>query len=276
MKNRKLIKEQNVPGAGQFTDDRLANAVSLGCFPSGTTPKKDPRPPFGQVIYRFSKKTENKDSPHVFDKPDFTREWRTTGLSDGVVVKAGKWYCEDLQKTKNAVLTPDQIQALESLEKFSDGQIVKWDVGVIKDVSEGWDLMPLSKALETNVGKNYAAFINKTIDTNLVDPQVWVKGAEKQFKANRSGDAVTAWISNNTGWVKGPCKAGEEADCITKDLACMVDNPYTWKDFGGEGKCDPSNRLYPVSQKLEDMSADQIVKSMTTAIGEMKKGKRKL
>jgi hypothetical protein len=271
MKNKILIKEQNVKGAEQFTNDVLKNAFSLGCWPTTVTgPYTDPIKPNGQVIYQQSQKPENNANPHVFDKPDGTREWRTTAKSDGVVVRTSKWYCEKLQKSKNAQLNPDQLQALTKLEEFSNGQIVKWDVGVEKNVSEGWDLMSLSQALATNVGKNYAEFIKNSIDTNLVDPKVWVKGAEKQFKANRSGDAVTAWISDNIGWVKGPCKAGGEADCITKDLACMVDNPYTWKDFGGDGKCDPLNRLYPVSQKLEDMSADQLVISMTTAIEEMK------
>lgn len=272
MKNKILIKEQNVKGAEQFTNDVIKNAFSLGCWPTTVTgPSTDPIKPGGQVIYQQSQKPENKANPHVFDKPDGTREWRTTADATGKVVRTSKWYCEKLQKSKNAQLNPDQDEALASLEKFSNGQIVKWDVGVKKDVSQGWDIMPLSQALATNVGKNYADFIKKTIDTNLVDPQVWVKGAEKQFKGNRSGDAVTAWVSNNTGWDKGPCPAGREADCTTKDLACMVDNPYTWKDFGGDGKCDPENRLYPVHQVLTDMSADQLVASMTTAIEEMKK-----
>ena len=271
MKNKILIKEQNVKGAEQFTNDVLKNAFSLGCWPSTVTgPYTDPIKPGGQVIYQISSKPENKANPHVFDKFDGTREWRTTADETGKVVRTSKWYCEKLQKSKNAQLNPDQDEALASLEKFSNGQIVKWDVGVTKDVSEGWDLMSLSQALATNVGKNYAEFIKKTIDTNLVDPKVWVKGAEKQFKGNRSGDAVTAWVSNNTGWAKGPCPAGREADCTIKDLACAVDNPFTWKDFGGDGKCDPSNRLYPVHQVLTDMSSDQLVISMTTAIEEMK------
>ena len=55
MKNKILIKEQNVKGAEQFTNDVLKNAFSLGCWPTTVTgPSTDPIKPNGQVIYQQS------------------------------------------------------------------------------------------------------------------------------------------------------------------------------------------------------------------------------
>jgi len=273
MKNKIIIKEQNVIGAGQFTDEGLKNAFSLGCWPSTVkSPVKDPISG-NQAIYRKSVKPENSKNPHVFDfapKPGEkfgVREFRTTADATGKVAKSSKWYCEKLVETKNPVLEPDQETALKTLETFSKGQVVRWAEGVNKSAEEGWDLMNLSDALEY-LGPNYATYINNTIKTNLVVPKVWVLKGAKQFNPNLSNPVVQKFLSD--GWLTKEQvieKNGNSIGFETIDLSNCNKNPDTCKDFQG------GYILYRDSGITADVD---VIKKLEEAVKNSKSGEEKV
>lgn len=273
MKNKIIIKEQNVIGAGQFTDEGLKNAFSLGCWPSTVkSPVKDPISG-NQAIYRKSEKPENSKNPHVFDfapKPGEkfgVREFRTTADATGKVAKSSKWYCEKLVETKNPVLEPDQEAALKTLETFSKGQVVRWAEGVNKSAEEGWDLMDLSDALKY-LGPNYATYINNTIKTNLVVPKVWVLKGAKQFNSNLSNPVVKKFLSD--GWLTKEQvieKNGNSIGFETIDLSDCNVNPDTCKDFQG------GYILYKDSEITADID---VIKKLEEAVKNSKSGEEKV
>ena len=234
MKNKNLIKEQNVPGAEQFTNPVLKKAFEAGCWGANVTgPTKDKISGGTEAVYQLSSKPENKDNPHVFDKPDYTREWRTTPDEKGQVKRTSKWYCEALQKSKNAVLKPDQEEALKRLEEFSQNQVVRFEEGVDKPGKEGWDLMNLADAL-TFLGPNYADYINNTIKTNLVVPKVWVLKGAKQFKLNLSNPVVKKALADGYQTKEDFInKNGNLLGSLPMDLSDCTLYPDTCDDFQG-------------------------------------------
>lgn len=216
MKNKRFIKEDVLnKGAAQFQEEKLKKAFSAGCWPKVTGPFIDPKWG-GEVVYQQSTNPLDKANPHVFDFPDGKREWRTTGDKAGKIVRTTKWYCENLNKTQNSILTPDQQTALDSLKRYSNNQIVPYETGVGKPVGEGWDLMPLSQALDTNVGKNYADYINAALKTNLSDAKVWIMQGAKQYPQNVSQELIKYF--EKLGYIVGSPPAGQEGAFTTKNL----------------------------------------------------------
>jgi len=216
MKNKRFIKEDVLnPGSAQFKEEKLQKAFDAGCYPKVKGPFTDPKGG-GEVIYQKSTNPDNKANPHVFDFPDGKREWRTTGDKTGTIARTTKWYCEKLNVTKNSILTPDQQKALKSLQTYSNNQIVPYEVGVEKPVGEGWDLMSLSKSLETNVGKEYAKYINAALATNLGDAKVWVLQGAKQYPSNVSQELIKYFESLQ--YIIGKAPAGQDNVFTTIDL----------------------------------------------------------
>lgn len=247
MKNKNLIKEQNVQGAEQFTNDVLKKAFGFKCWDTNVTgPTKDKMPGGTEAVYQLSSKPENKDNPHVFDKPDGTREWRTTPDEKAQVKRTSKWYCEKLQQSKNAVLNPDQEAALKTLEAFSKNQVVRFEEGVTRPAGEGWDLMDLTYALKF-LGPNYAEYINNTIKTNLVVPKVWVLKGAKQFQSNLSNPVVLKALADGYKTKEDfITKNGNLTGAIPIDLSDCTLFPDTCGDFQG------SYFLYKDSSILSD------------------------
>jgi hypothetical protein len=235
MKNRRIIKEDmNNPGGNQFTDPILKKAFSLGCWPSTVTgPMKDLMSPDAnaQAIYQQSKRPENIANPHVFDKPNGVREWRTTAGADATVARTSKWYCEKLEETKNSELSKDQDVAMKSLIEYSKGtgttpQIVPYEEGVAKPVGEGWNLKTLSELLSLNLGGDYANLINDAIKTNKAEARVWILQGAKQYPSNVSKEAIAYF--NELGYVVGKPPVGKE---ILYNIVNLQQDPRFGKDF---------------------------------------------
>jgi len=269
MKNRRIIREDfNNPGAQQFTDPTLKKAFAAGCWPATVTgPMKDKLNPGAEAIYQFSKKPENAANPHVFDKPDGTREWRTTADENAKVARTSKWFCEKLEQSKNAELTTDQNQAMKTLIDYSKGQIVPYEEGVVKPASEGWSLKTLSELLALNLGGDYANLIGDALKTNKGTARVWILQGAKQYKSNLSNPVVKKFQAD--GW-----KTKEEVIETNGNLVgfesidlsdCSV-NPDTCKDFQGS---------YLLFKDTEIVADADVIKKLEEAITKSKSGDEK-
>jgi hypothetical protein len=236
MKNKKFIKEDVLnQGSGQFKNEALQKAFAAGCWPKVTGPYIDPISG-SEVIYYLSKSASNAANPHMFDFPNGKREWRTAGDKTGKVARTTTWYCEQLNKTKDSILTPDQQKALDRLAEYTSNQVVAWNEGVEKPVGEGWTLVPLSDAITTIENKNshYADELRKILGRNIGVAKVWVLKGAQQYNANFSNLTVQNFAKN--GW-----KTKEEVmktnggieGFETKDLSDCKKNPDTCKDFQG-------------------------------------------
>jgi len=219
MKNRRIIKEDmNNPGGNQFTDPVLKKAFLAGCWPTTVTgPMKDKMPGGTEAVYQFSQRPENAANPHVFDKPNGAREWRTSAGADAKVARTSKWYCEKLEESKNSELTTDQDVALKTLITYSKGQIAPYEEGVVKPAADGWQLTTLEKLLALNLGGDYANLINDALKTNKGTARVWILQGKKQFAANQSQEFVDYFVKK-LGCVEGPVPAGEENLWDERDL----------------------------------------------------------
>jgi hypothetical protein len=234
MKNRRILREDlNNPGANQFTDPTLKKAFAAGCWPATVTgPMKDKMAGGAEAVYQFSQKPENAANPHVFDKPDGTREWRTTADEKAKVARTSKWYCEKLKETQDAVLTPDQQKALDRLGEFTSNQVVAWKEGVDMPVSQGWKLVNLSDAIKTIESKNpnYASELSQVLGTNIGIAKVWVKSGSQQYDLDLSTKTVARFAK--LGYIeKKDLPEGTSFGYTVVNLQDCNDNPETCKQF---------------------------------------------
>jgi len=249
MKNKRFIKEDVLnPGSAQFKEEKLQKAFDAGCYPKVKGPFIDPKGG-GEVIYQKSSNPDNKANPHVFDFPDGKREWRTAGDETGKVARTTTWYCEQLNKTKDSILTPDQQKALDRLAEYTSNQVVAWNKGVEKPVGEGWALVKLSDAITTIENKNsdYAKELVNILGNNIGVAKVWVLKGAQQYNTNLSNPVVQKFkkdgyktkedIINSNGTLDG---------AIPIDLSDCTLFPDTCGDFQG------SYFLYKDSSILSD------------------------
>ena len=234
MKNRRIIKEDmNNPGGNQFTDPTLNKAFLAGCWGANVTgPTKDKIPGGTEAVYQLSSKPENKDNPHVFDKPDYTREWRTTPDEKGQVKRTSKWYCEKLKETQDAVLTPDQQKSLDRLAEYTSNQVVAYKKGVDKPVGEGWMLGPLSTVIGVVEKMNpiYANELSQTLGSNLGIAKVWIKKGAQQYDLDLSTKTVERYVK--LGYIeKKDLPEGTSFGYTVVNLQDCNDNPETCKQF---------------------------------------------
>ena len=234
MKNRRIIKEDmNNPGGNQFTDPTLKKAFLAGCWGANVTgPTKDKISGGTEAVYQLSSKPENKDNPHVFDKPDYTREWRTTPDEKGQVKRTSKWYCEKLKETQDAVLTPDQQKSLDRLAEYTSNQVVAYKEGVDKPVGEGWMLGPLSTVIGVVEKMNpiYANELSQTLGSNLGIAKVWIKKGAQQYDLDLSTKTVERYVK--LGYIeKKDLPEGTSFGYTVVNLQDCNDNPETCKQF---------------------------------------------
>ena len=234
MKNRRIIKEDmNNPGGNQFTDPTLNKAFLAGCWGANVTgPTKDKIPGGTEAVYQLSSKPENKDNPHVFDKPDYTREWRTTPDEKGQVKRTSKWYCEKLKETQDAVLTPDQQKSLDRLAEYTSNQVVAYKEGVDNPVGEGWMLGPLSTVIGVVEKMNpiYANELSQTLGSNLGIAKVWIKKGAQQYDLDLSTKTVERYVK--LGYIeKKDLPEGTSFGYTVVNLQDCNDNPETCKQF---------------------------------------------
>lgn len=266
MKNKKFIKEDVLnQGSEQFKNETLRKAFAAGCWPKVTGPYIDPISG-SEVIYYLSKNASNAANPHMFDFPNGKREWRTAGDKTGKVARTTTWYCEQLNKTKDSILTPDQQQALDRLAEFTKNQVVAWNEGVAKPVGEGWTLVTLSDAI-TTIEKNnpkYAEELVKILGNNIGVAKVWVLKGAQQYNTNVSNLTVQKFIKDGYKTKEDVMKetGGSILGFFPIDLSDCNKNPDTCKDFQG------SYILYKDTGILADID---VIKKLDDAVEDSKK-----
>jgi hypothetical protein len=270
MKNKKFIKEDVLnQGSEQFKNETLRKAFAAGCWPKVTGPYIDPISG-SEVIYYLSKNASNAANPHMFDFPNGKREWRTAGDKTGKVARTTTWYCEQLNKTKDSILTPDQQKALDRLKEFTSGQVVAWNEGVEKPVGEGWILDTLSNAI-TTIEKNnprYAEELVTILGRNIGVAKVWVLKGAQQYNTNLSNPVVQKYMKDGYKTKEEFIKLnGNTYGTTVIDLSDCNENPDTCKDFQG------SYILYNDAGIIAD--ADVITK-LEEAVNNSKSGEGKV
>jgi hypothetical protein len=270
MKNKKFIKEDVLnQGSEQFKNEALRKAFAAGCWPKVTGPYIDPISG-SEVIYYLSKSASNAANPHMFDFPNGKREWRTAGDKTGKVARTTTWYCEQLNKTKDSILTPDQQKALDRLAEYTSNQVVAWNEGVEKPVGEGWTLVPLSDAITTIENKNspYAKELVTILGRNIGVAKVWVLKGAQQYNTNLSNPVVQKFMKDGYKTKEEFIKLnGNTYGTTVIDLSDCSENPDTCKDFQG------SYILYKDAGIIAD--ADVITK-LEEAVNNSKSGEGKV
>jgi len=236
MKNKKFIKEDVLnQGSEQFKNETLRKAFAAGCWPKVTGPYIDPISG-SEVIYYLSKNASNAANPHMFDFPNGKREWRTAGDKTGKVARTTTWYCEQLNKTKDSILTPDQQKALDRLAEYTSNQVVAWNEGVGKPVGEGWTLDTLSNAI-TTIEKNnpkYAEELVTILGRNIGVAKVWVLKGAQQYNINLSNPVVQKFMKDGYKTKEEFIKLnGNTYGTTVIDLSDCSVNADTCKDFQG-------------------------------------------
>ena len=259
-KNRETLKRLIKEGDEQTcsatydkdTTGSLKMACTYDCFKEGTTMKDSiPNLPGGYtgpvalspstkypgyelaVLVPFDPSSQQKVQLIYTDKATMSK-FKIDGATNQPFI--GSWSCKALTPLLMNTFNPEVKRVMDLVQEYTKGQVLTFQEGKNKPLSDGYKSMTLQQAFDTILQDKQMVDAIKAIPgvaNYLTTALVYVQGAKRQFQGDRTAEDVKAWTTY--GYAEGPCKFEDEAFCTQIDLSdCKLN---TLKDVNQKPMC---------------------------------------